>query len=203
MYEELGGENFEIITVAQDTLGEEATAEWHEKSPLTYTTLIDTAHRVSSLYNLVNVPSGVWVDEEGNILRIDEGTYSEPIPFGNNVFVGTDDYRPAVRDWVMNGPKSRYVLTSNEVAAQIRRRTPDEALAEPTFKLGVYFFRQGNEDLGRSYWEAAQALFPDSWNFHRQDWNLTEGLGGPKYREKRGDLGEKPYYKPFDFPEEP
>ena len=36
-------------------------------------------HRVSSLFNLVNVPSGIWVDEEGRILRINEGTYSEAL----------------------------------------------------------------------------------------------------------------------------
>ena len=42
-------------------------------------------------------------------------------------------------------------------------------------------------------------MFPDSWNMHRQDWNLTEGLGGPKYREKRSALGDTPYYAPLDL----
>ncbi len=39
-------------------LGEAATAEWHDRTRLTYTTLIDTTHRVTSLYNLTNVPCG-------------------------------------------------------------------------------------------------------------------------------------------------
>ena len=51
-----------------------------------------------------------------------------------------------------------------------------------------------------TYWERAQALAPDNWNYHRQDWNLTEGLAGPKYREKRGALGDKPYYAPLEAP---
>jgi len=203
VYEELKDQNFEIITVAQDTLGEEATAEWHDQTELTYTTLIDPTHRVSSLYNLVNVPSAVWVDEDGRIRRINEGTYSAAIPLGNNRFVGTDEYRPAVRDWVLNGEKSRYVWSRDQVAAKIRQRTPDEKIAESTFKLAVYFFQQGNEILARTYWKQAQDLFPDSWNFHRQDWHLTEGLGGPKYMEKRRALVDKPYYESLDLPDEP
>jgi hypothetical protein len=71
--------------VAQDARGEDATAEWHDQTELTYTTLIDVTHRVSSLYNLVNVPSGVWVDEEGKIRRINEGTYSQTISLGGGV----------------------------------------------------------------------------------------------------------------------
>lgn len=190
--------------MAQDTLGEAATAEWHDQTELTYTTLIDRTHRVSSLYNLVNVPSAIWVDERGRIRRINEGTYSQRIPIaGGQAFIGTDAYRPAVRDWVLNGDASPYVWTAEQVTAKIRRRSSDEALADPTFKLGVYFFQRGDEALGRSYWERAQALFPDSWNFHRQDWNLTEGLGGPKYRAKREALGDEPYYAPLDLPDEP
>ena len=132
------------------------------------------------------------------MLRINEGTYSETIALGQ-ASIGTDEYRPAVRDWVTNGADSSYVWSQEQVVAKIRRRTPDEALAEPTFKLGVYFYERDDEALARTYWERAQALFPDSWNFHRQDWNLTEGLAGPKYREKRGALGDEPYYAPLDL----
>ena len=156
-------------------------------------------HRVTSLYNLVNVPSGIWVDEEGRVRRIDEGTYSAVLPIGGGS-VGTDEYTPAVRDWVANAEESPYVWSRAEMVERIRHRTPDEALADPTFKLGVHFFRQGDEALARSYWEQAQALSPDSWNFHRQDWNLTEGLAGPKLLEKMGALGEKPFYAPLDLP---
>ena len=202
VYEELRDRNFEIITVAQDALGEAATAEWHDQAELTYTTLIDQTHRVTSLYNLVNVPSGIWVDEDGRVRRINEGTYSRTIPLGSSA-IGTDEYTPAVRDWVAHGEDSPYVWSREEMVERIRRRTPDEVLANPTFKLDVYFFTQGDETLARRYWERAQALSPDNWNFHRQDWNLTEGLAGPRYREKRGALGDEPYYEPLDLPDPP
>jgi len=182
-------------------LGEAVTAEWHDQTELSYTTLIDTSHRVTSLYNLVNVPTGILVDEEGRVRRIDDGAYSE----SNGVTgdsIGAHDYTPIVRDWVANGNASPYLWSPEEMVERIRRRTPDEALAEPTFKLGVYFYESGDEALARTYWERAQALSPNSWNFHRQDWNLTEGLAGPKLLEKMGELGSEPFYEPLDLPAE-
>lgn len=159
---------------------------------------------MSSLYNLVNVPSGVWIDEEGRVVRINEGTYSMTIKLGTGNFtIGTDEYRPAVRDWVLKGAASQHVWSADKVASKIRRRTADEALAEPTFKLGVYFFEMKNEALARSYWKRAQELFPDSWNFARQELSFTtEGSSGKTYQQKRGALGDKPYYAPLEIEKE-
>ena len=164
--------------------------------------MIDETHKISSLYNLVNVPSGVWVDEEGRIVRINEGTYAEVHRIGTFEF-GRDDYAPAVRDWVARGADSAYVWSAETVREKIRRRTPDEALAEPTFKLGAYFFARDDETRARRYWKEAERLFPDSWNYHRQDWSFTaDGSSGEQYREKRSGLGDTPYYAPLDLPPE-
>ena len=68
----------------------------------------------------------------GRIRRINEGTYSRLIPIGDgSTVIGTDEYRPAVRDWVINGENSRYVWSTEQVTARIRTRTPDEALRNP------------------------------------------------------------------------
>lgn len=63
LYEELKDKNFEIVAVAEDTAGEAAAGPWYDKAMATYTTLIDRDHVVSSLYHMVNVPTGVWIDE--------------------------------------------------------------------------------------------------------------------------------------------
>jgi hypothetical protein len=189
------------MSVAQDTGGEAAAGPWFDRAKATYTTLIDPTHKVSSLFNLVNVPSGVWIDEQGRIVRINEGTYSAVIPLGNNFEIGTADYTPAVRDWVLKGAASEYVWTPEKVASKIRRRTADEALAEPTFKLGVYFFQRQDEARARTYWKRAEELHPDSWNYHRQDWTFTaETSFGRSFQQKRSALGDKPYYEPLDLP---
>ena len=93
---------------------------------------------MTELYNLVNVPSGIWVDEEGRVLRINEGAYTGFRQIGSS----TKDYLPLVRDWVANGAKSPYIWSSQEMTKRIRKHTSDEALADPTFKLGVYFFER-------------------------------------------------------------
>ena len=42
---------------------------WKKQAPPTYTCLIDEAHLLADLFGMVNVPQGVWIDEEGNIVR--------------------------------------------------------------------------------------------------------------------------------------
>ena len=170
-----------------------AAGEWYAAAKPTYTALVDTTHLVTELYHLVNVPSGIWIDEEGRVLRINEGAYTGFRQIGSS----TPDYLPLVRDWAANGAKSPYIWSAQEMAKRIRKPSSDEALADPTFKLGVYFFER-DEPLARKYWEKAQALAPDNWNYHRQDWNSTEGLAGPKFRAKRSALGDKPYYAPIE-----
>ena len=101
---------------------------------------------MTELYNLVNVPSGIWVDEEGRVLRINEGAYTGFRQIGSS----TKDYLPLVRDWVANGAKSPYIWSPQEMAKRIRKHTSDEALADPTFKLGVYFFER-DEPRARQY----------------------------------------------------
>jgi hypothetical protein len=171
-----------------------AAEEWYAAAKPTYTTLIDTTHLVTELYHLVNVPSGIWVDEEGRVVRINEGAYTGFTKIGSS----TTDYLPLVRDWAANGAKSPYIWSPQETASRIRKPTSDESLADPTFKLGVYFFER-DEALARQYWARAQALAPNNWNYHRQDWIGVEGLAGPKFRAKRGALGDKPYYAPLDI----
>jgi hypothetical protein len=41
--------------------------------------VVDENHLISSVFNFVNVPSAAWIDEDGKIVRIDEGTYSKTI----------------------------------------------------------------------------------------------------------------------------
>ena len=71
---------------AQDTEGWAAAGEWYDRAEPTYAALVDVQHRVSSLYNLVNVPSAVWVDEQGQVVRINEGTYTQTYNFGDLEF---------------------------------------------------------------------------------------------------------------------
>jgi hypothetical protein len=92
LYEELKDKNFIIISVAFDTGGIPAVKDWIRPASAqlpkelldimgwedrlsakaatpTYPCLIDEKHLVAELYNMVNVPQAVWINEQGRIVR--------------------------------------------------------------------------------------------------------------------------------------
>ena len=206
MYEELKDQGFEIISAAQDTGGEEAAGTWFDQAGATFTQIVDENHVISRLYNMVNVPTGVWIDEEGRIVRPNETAYTTNRVTelaGKKMTIQGADYVAALRDWVAKGASSEFALSREEVAARIAPRSSDEADAEAWFQLANHFHRQGMDELADRYWARAQELRPDSWNYHRQDWSFTPEEAGPKWVEKYRALGDEEYYPPLDLPPAP
>jgi hypothetical protein len=200
LYEQLKGKNFEIIAVAQDTGGEEAASKYYDKAKATYTTLIDKQHVVSSLYHMVNVPMGVWIDEQGHIVRLAEVAYSKSVQL-MSIKVEGDRYVAALRDWVDKGPQSIYAMKPDELRKRVAPPDPLIALAEANFKLGVYFQQQNDLATADKYWQAAQRLAPANWNYHRQAWSFTPEKAIPNWLKKFGELKGKDYYPKLDLPE--
>jgi hypothetical protein len=79
LHEELG-DRLAIITVALDASADDARP-WIEAARPRHPALIDTRHVVADLYNMVNVPTAVWIDERGRLAR------------PNDVAFGTDTFR--------------------------------------------------------------------------------------------------------------
>lgn len=197
IFEELKDNNFHIISVAQDTGGEAAAGAIFDAANVTYTAIIDVNHHISALYNLVNVPSGVWIDEQGNIARINEGTYAQ-----RHGSFGTDEYAPIVRDWAIKGADSEYVWDLDKVRENIIQRTPEAEQAQPAFRIGTYYFTRDNDAKAEQYWTLAQQLDPTSWNYLRQDLQYEEGgSAGPQWRERRVEMEAAggSYYAPLDI----
>ncbi len=191
-------QNFEIIAAAQDTGGLEAAGPFYERAAATFTTLIDKEHTVSRLYNMVNVPTGVWIDEEGRIVRPNEVAYSKDVAF-LSLKVNGDAYVSALRDWVNKGPESAFVMTPEEIKEQVQPRSSDEALADAHFKLGVYFHETGQPEKEAAAFAKAQELRPESWNYHRQQWSFTPKDAMKKWMAKYKGLGDEPYYAPLEL----
>jgi len=200
VYEEIDDPNFVLICVAEDTGGEAVAGPIFDAANPTYIQVIDEDHLISSAFNFVNVPSAAWIDEDGNIVRIDEGTYAETHSMGEGdqaITFGTDVYSPAVKDWVSNGAESQYVQSAADVAGNIRGHTPDQHKADAAFRLGNLFRSHGHEAQAEQYWNMAQALNPDSINFIRQ--NLKEGSAGETFMKLMGEYISqgKDYYRPM------
>lgn len=196
VYSELKDQNFEIVAAAQDTGGEEAAGKWYDAAKATYTTLLDPQHAVSSAYQFINVPMGIWVDERGRVVRPAEPawTSNETLKIGaKSIVTEGQPYVEALRDWVRNGERSRYVLSDEEFAKRVKPRSAGEMEADAHFKLAVWFHNDGREELALKHWHRAQELNPGDWNYHRQEWSFTPADAGKKWLDKFQKL-EGPYY---------
>ena len=113
-----------VVAVAEESRGAEHARPWIDQAKSSYWQLIDTDHRLSDLYNLVNVPQAVWIDEEGRIVRPPETAGSTDhfrrMDLQTRTMSPEDQaerlaarqvYLDAVRAWVNTG---RYALPAGE-----------------------------------------------------------------------------------------
>jgi hypothetical protein len=190
------------VAAAQDTGGEAAAGKWYDQAKATFTTLIDVQHAVSTAYQFINVPMGIWIDEKGRVVRPAEPawTTNQTLKIGADKSIVTEGepYVAALRDWVKNGERSVYALSDEEFAARVKPRSAAEMEADASFKLAVWFHEHQNGELAAKYFVHAQELNPDDWNYHRQEWSFTPQEAGKKWMEKFQKL-DQPYYPKLDI----
>jgi len=202
MYEKLKDSNFEIISVAQDTNGVKDAGKWITEAKPTFTVLIDEKHEVSKLYNMVNVPTGVWIDERGKIVRPNEVAFADD---RFKTFTGLDakPYLTALQDWVAKGSKSEYAMSEERLREKLAAGNPDFGMAAAEFGLGEHLYKAGHGAEAIPHFKEAQRLNPKDWNYKRQAYALSaEKDYGTTFRdevEKAG--GSKVYYPAPDMPE--
>jgi hypothetical protein len=215
LYEELKSRNFLVIAVALESRGADAARPWIELGKPTYPCLIDVDHQVARLYNMINVPQAVWIDERGHIVRptetagvtddfrqMDPTTLTMPKAEREHAAAARARYLDAIRDWVAKGPASEYALDANAVRRRTPRFTADVARAHASFRLGRYLIERGQRDEGLATLEAAVALNPSAWTLWRQmaDLDTVGKAGGPQFWARVKALGERHYYAPVDMP---
>ena len=129
LYKELRGRNFEIISVAQDTGGAKDAGLWITAAKPEYTALIDEQQIVTRKYGMVNVPTGVWIDEQGRIVRPNEVAFIDD-RFKSFTNIESAPYIEAIRDWAVNGARSTYVLSEAESKARLKPPSDDRSRAD-------------------------------------------------------------------------
>lgn len=160
---------------------------WASAAPATYPCLIDEAHVLADLYQITNVPMAVWIDEEGRIVRPAESagygesglrkmnpeTMETPPDEVARVIANRDTYIDALRDWVRNGPDSRFALPPEEIRSRMRLPEADDVLAATHARVGQHLQHQGDHQGAREHFEAATRLAPDKWPYRRQSYVLA------------------------------
>ena len=208
MWQELRTELYprlEIVTVALDARGASVARPWIEKAQPTHPSLIDEAHVLAQL-GIVNVPSGVWIDEAGVIVRPPETAHPRRPAFKDQIIpadatprererietvkalnADAERYVAALRDWASasrsrsrssaNGAASRYALPADEVVRRSRPRPLSEATAAAHFALAQHLHAAGEAGLATEHFKEAQRLHPTSWTYRRDAW----AIAGPEH----------------------
>jgi hypothetical protein len=207
----------EIVTVALDARGVETAGPWIAKAAPRHPSLIDERHAVDVLFGIVNVPSGVWIDEEGIIVRPPEPAHPqrpayldreipadatpaerERIALVKALNVESERYVAALRDWARLGRASRYALRPDEVVRRSRPRPIAEATAAAHFALGQALHARGDGDAATRHFRDAHRLQPDNWTYRRDAWSLAgadrERIYGTGWVEEVKREGVENYY---------
>ncbi len=152
---------------------------------------------------MVNVPTAVWIDEQGRIVRPNEVAFADNRWIEYTKFDMTR-YLAAIRDWVAEGPDSVFALKPAERRSRLPLPTAEHALAAAHFRLAEHLHKAGHAEAAVRFFKTAQRLHPESWCYKRQAWALTdaEKQYGTSFQNEVKALGGRPYYAPLNFPEE-
>jgi hypothetical protein len=184
-----------VITVALDKSAEDARP-WIEAAAPTHPALIDPLHAVAELYNIVNVPTSVWIDERGRIARPND------VAFGSDTFrglTGVDSarYLDAVRAWVRGeaGP-----LPAGRVRDLQPRPTAEHQAARAEFLVGQWLHARGRGAAAERHFLSAGELAPHDFTIRRGSMPMR-GLDpmGPEFRAMVADWAARGhrYYEPL------
>jgi len=179
---------------------------------------------MDELFGVVNVPTGIWIDEQGTIVRPPEAAFPKRIgfrlprgevgdldPYIAGLIEETrkirrdDRYEPALRDWVEKGAESRYALVPDEVVERSRPRPREIGEAAAHFEIAQHLWRASNREPAIAHFREAHRLQPDNWTYKRQAWSFVHPLQAPS-EEFEGDwvsevrrIGAENYYPPLDM----
>ncbi|OGL19898.1 MAG: hypothetical protein A3F92_07005 [Candidatus Rokubacteria bacterium RIFCSPLOWO2_12_FULL_71_22] len=184
-----------VITVALD-VSPEAARPWIEAARPTHPSLIDTRHVLADLYNIVNVPTILWIDERGRIVRPND------VAFGTDTFrhiTGLESARPiaALRAWVRGEVPG---LAPEAVRRHQVLPTEQDQLARAEFGLADWLARQGRAAAAERHFARAGELAPHDFTIRRGSLP-RRGIDpmGPRFREMLGAWtgAGNPYYRPL------
>lgn len=196
MHEELKAHGFTVITVAEDQSADDAR-QWIEKAAPSHPSLIDTQHVVADRYNMVNVPTVVWIDEQGRIVRPNDVT------FGSDMFkavtnIESEKHHAILRAWVRGEAPA---MDPEAVHAHQKLPTFDEQFARAEFALGFLLSERGRPEAAERHFLRGGELAPHDFMIRRGSMPIR-GINsmGPDFVKMSQDwaaAGHK-YYLPIE-----
>src|SRR3954452_640644 len=179
--EELHPLGLEIVTVGLEMGGAEVLRPFIDDAAPQHPSLVDQTHRMDALFGVTNIPSGIWIDEGGRIVRPHESAVPPPVmrrdsngtlqPWGMGGRYGfdADQYANMLRDWADKGADSEFVLSPTEVIARSHPQSVDVSRAAAHFELAQHLWHQeGFSERTLAHFAHAHTLQPDNITYKRQ-----------------------------------
>jgi peroxiredoxin len=156
---ELGAAGLSIFSVALDNSADDARP-WIDAAKPSYPVVVDASHVTAERYGITNVPSTVWIDEVGRVVK------PPTISPGDDQFrdftkVDSAAHHDALRRWVNEG------VLPDTSDVEVAVRTPDEQLALAERRLGAWLHGQGHVEAAAAHLSRAVELAPWDWTVRR------------------------------------
>jgi len=183
------------VSVALDTGGADAAGPSIDRARTTHPALIDRRHVLDELLGVVNVPSGIWVNELGQIVRPPEPAFPwqprkpsdellaqlpavavDQLREAQKMRIEPERYIAALRDWVARGDGSPYALAPEELLQRSQPRDMEHSRAAACFELGQHLHRAAQGADAVAWFREAHRLAPENWTYRRQAWSLADPL---------------------------
>ncbi|PYM96764.1 MAG: thioredoxin family protein [Candidatus Rokuibacteriota bacterium] len=184
-----------MITVALDRSDDDARP-WIEAAKPTHPSLIDTRHVLADFYNIVNVPTILWIDEGGRLVRPND------VAFGTDTFkhitgIAAARHHAALRAWVRGEAAA---LPEARVRALQSLPTEADQQARAEFGLGEWLSAHGRGEAAARHFARAGELAPHDFTIRRGTMPMR-GVDpmGPEFRTMLGEWVKagNPYYRPL------
>jgi hypothetical protein len=192
-----------VITIACDAKGNTAVEPFITAAHQQHPSVVDEKLRVAELYDVRNVPSAFWIDEDGRMVRANDPIYAQRRNRETGEATTNREYLDAVRDWVAKGRQSEFVMDRRRLDSRLPALDADDVQAAAQFQLGAYLAFHGHPADALIHFKRAHALRPENWTYKRQAWNLgdIERDYGTNFQEALKDPESGPFYPPLDLVE--
>lgn len=156
---------------------------------------------MADLYRIINVPTVVWIDECGRIVRPND------VAFGNDAFtamhgIESGPHLNALRRWVK---ENTLPLDEQTVRALQILPTPEEQLGRTEFSLAWYLHRTGHPAAAERHFVRAGQLAPHDFTIRRGSMPIR-GMDpmGPDFADLYTEWVQagRPYYCPIPTAQE-
>jgi hypothetical protein len=194
IHEELAPEGLAVLTVAIDRSLDDPRP-YVDSAKATHPSLVDVDHRVADVYNMVNVPTVLWIDESGMIVR------PQDVHYVSNELASITKFHnrkplAALRAWV-RGEADAY---PGDVAADTKVPTDTDQEARAAFAVGWWLSQHDRGDAAERWFVRAGELAPHDFTIRRGSMPIR-GIdpAGPAFFQMVGEWAAKgnAYYLPL------